>query len=66
MRCSCAMTASRVTPPVDEKGADVEGAEEAGGVAVSVCGRFGRSWALLHLIGAASMAHIGENSVDFG
>jgi len=41
MRYNCAMTASRVTPPTDEKGADVEGAEEVGGVVVSVCGRFG-------------------------
>ena len=40
MHCSCAMTASRVTPPVDEKGTDVEGAEEAGRVVVSVCGHF--------------------------
>ena len=36
MRCSYAMTASRVTPPTDEEGADVEGAEEAGGAAVCV------------------------------
>ena len=60
------MTALRITPPADEEGTNVEGAEEAGGVAVSVCGRFGRSWSLLHLIGVASMAHIGEKSVDFG
>ena len=42
MRCSCAMTPSRVTPPVDEEGVDVEGAEEAGGVIVSIRGRFSR------------------------
>ena len=41
MRCNCAMTASRVTPPADEEGADVEEAEEVGEVAVSVHGRFG-------------------------
>ena len=38
MCCSCAMTASRVTPPTDEEGANVEGAEEAGGAAIYVCG----------------------------
>ena len=43
MCCSCAMTLSRVTPPADEEGADVEGAEEVGGVIVSVRGRFSRS-----------------------
>ena len=40
MHYSCSMTASRVTPPVDEEGPDVEGAEEAGGVAVSVHDHF--------------------------
>ena len=60
------MTPSRVTPPADEEGADVEGEKEARGVAVSVCDRFGRSWASLHLMGATSMAHIGEKSVDSG
>ena len=54
------MTASRVTPLVDEEGADVEGAEEAGGVAVSVRGRFGRSRALLRLTVVTSMVHIIE------
>ena len=43
MRYSCTMTALRVTPPTDEEGAYVEGAEEAGGVIVSVRGRFGQS-----------------------
>ena len=43
MHCSYAMTSLRVTPPTDEKGVDVEGAEEAGGAANSVYGRFGRS-----------------------
>ena len=41
MRCSCAMTVSKVTPPADEKGANVERAEEAGGAIVSVHGHFG-------------------------
>ena len=43
MRCSCAMTPSRVTPRADEEGADVEGVKEAGGVIVSIHGHFGRS-----------------------
>ena len=43
MRSSYAITASKVTPPTDEEGVDVEGAEEVGGVAVFVCGCFGRS-----------------------
>ena len=65
MRCSCAMTASRVTPPADEEGVDVEGAKEAGGVVVPVCGRFGRRWALLCLMVAVFMAHIGGKCVGF-
>ena len=60
MDCSCAMIASRVTPPVDEEGADVEEAEEAGRVTVSVRGRFSRSWASLRLTIAASMEHMTE------
>jgi len=43
MRSSYAMIASRVTPPADEEGADVEGVEEAGGVTVSVCCCFSRN-----------------------
>ena len=43
MHCNCAMTTSRITSPTDEEGADVEGVEEAGRVAVFVRGRFGRS-----------------------
>ena len=58
------MTALRVTPPVDEEGADVEGAEEAGGVAIFVLGRFGRNWATLRLTVVASMAYITEKCVD--
>ena len=50
MRRNCATTASRVTLPADEEGVDVEGAEEARGVAVSVHDHFGRSWALLRLM----------------
>ena len=35
--------ASRVIPPTEEEGADVDRAEEAGGVAILVHGHFGRS-----------------------
>ena len=41
MRTSCAMMALRVTPPVEDKGVEVERVEEAGGVTVSVCGYLG-------------------------
>ena len=58
MRCSYAMIASRVTPPIDEEGADVEGAKKARGVTIFVCGYFSQSWASLRLMVAASMAHI--------
>ena len=37
--------ASRVTPPTEEEGVEVDRAEEAGGVTVLVRGHFGRSWA---------------------
>ena len=60
------MTTLRVIPLADEKGVDVEGAEEAGGVAVFVRGRFGRSWASLCLTIAASMAHISEKMRRLG
>jgi len=48
--------ASRVTPPAEEKGAEVDGAEEVGGVIVSVRGDFGQSWASLRLTDAQLMA----------
>ena len=40
MRTSYAMMTSRVTPPAEEEGAEVGVVEEAGGVTVSVRGRF--------------------------
>ena len=43
MCTSCAMLASRVTPSAEEKLAKVDGVEEAGGAAVSVCVRLRRS-----------------------
>ena len=58
--------ASRVTPPADEEEADEEEADEVGGVAVSVYGHFGRSWASLRLMATRSMEHIGEKCVDSG
>jgi len=54
------MTASRVTPPTDEEGANVERAEEAGGAAIYVCGHFSRSWASLRFTVAISMVHMIE------
>ena len=60
MHCSCVITALRVTPLVDEEGADVEGAEEVEGATVSIHGRFGRSWVSLSLTIAASTAHMTE------
>ena len=65
MRISFAMMTSRVTPPVEE-GAEVDGAEEAGGVAVSVYGYFGESWALLCLTVTALIAHITVKQGDLG
>ena len=57
MHYNCTMTTSRVIAPANEEGADVEGVEEARGVAVSV-------WASLRLTVAVFMAHIMEKCVD--
>ena len=54
MRSSCAMTASNVTPPLKEEGAEVDGMEGARGVIVLVRGRFDRH--LLRRTNAALMA----------
>ena len=43
MHSSCAMTASSVTPPTEEEGAEVDGAKWVGGVVISVRGHFGPS-----------------------
>ena len=48
--------ASRVTPPLEEEGAKVEGMVEAGGSVISVHGHFGRIWASLRRTEAALMA----------
>ena len=58
MHTSCAMIASRVTPPAKDEGAEVDGAVEAGGAVVSVWGYLKRSCAILRLMVATSMAHI--------
>ena len=57
MHTSCAMIASRVTPPAEDEGKEVDGAIEAGGAVVSVWGYLERSCAILRIMVAASMAH---------
>ena len=66
MRISCAMMASSVTPPTEEEGAKVDGAVEAGGVAVSVQGCLEQSYAILRLMVAVSMAHMNVKWGDLG
>ena len=66
MCTSYAMMASRVTPPAEEEGAEVDRAEETGGVVITVRSYFSQSWASLHLTVTASIAHIGEKCVDSG
>ena len=56
MHTSCAMMSSRVTPLVEEEGADVDGAIAAGGITILNC--LERSGTLLRLTVAASMAPI--------
>jgi len=65
MLTSCAMMALRDIPPAKE-GAEVDEAEEAGGVAILVRGHFSRSWASLHLTVATFMAHMTEKYGDSG
>ena len=52
------MTASRVIPPIEDEGVDVDGVKEAREATVSVWGRRDLSCASLHLTVAASMAHM--------
>ena len=66
MCTSYAMMASRVTSPAKEEGAAADRAEEAGRVAISVCGHFSQSWASHCLIVDASMAHITKKYGDSG
>ena len=58
------MIASRVTPPVEEKGAEVDGAEGVGG-AVNP-DPLKRSCASLRLMVVASMTHITWKWLDIG
>ena len=53
MRTSCAMMASSVTPPTEDKGA-----VEAGGAAISIRGCLSLSCAALYQTVVASMAHM--------
>ena len=50
------MIATRVIPPIEEEGMEVDGAEGVGGAANP--DRLEHSYALLRLMVAASMAHI--------
>ena len=58
------MIASKVTPPVEEEGAEVEGAEEVGGVAVP--DRLECSCASLRLTVAMSMTHMTWKWLEIG
>ena len=52
--------ASKVIPPLEEEGAEVDGMKEARGVAVLVCGYFNQNWASLHRTDGALKAPIKE------
>ena len=58
MRTSYAMMTLKVTPLAEDEGAEVDGAVEAGGVAVSIQGRLDLSCALLCRTVVASIAFI--------
>ena len=58
MRISYAMMALSVTPPIEDEGAEVDGAVEAGGAAIAIQGCLDRSCVVLLLTIAASMAHM--------
>jgi len=60
MCTSYAMLASSVIPPTKDEGVEVDGAVEAGGVAVFVWGCLDLSCVALRLMVAASMAPIME------
>ena len=64
MPTSYAMMASRVTPPAEDKGAEVDGAVEAGGVAVSIRGHLSLSCASLCRTIAAFMALITGKEIE--
>ena len=58
MHTSYAMMASRVTPLVEDKGVEVDGAVEARGVAIFIRGCLSLSCASSHRMVAASMTLI--------
>ena len=58
MHTSCAMMASKVTPPAVDEGAEGDGAEEARGVAVFVLGCLGLSCTVFCLTVTASVSPI--------
>ena len=58
MHTSCTMMASRVTPPIEDEGVEVDGAIEAGGVVVFVWGSLSLSYASLRLTVVAFMTFI--------
>ena len=60
MRSSCAMMVTSVTLPLEEEGAEVDGAEEAKGVAILVYGHFGKSWDPLRLTNRTDGIYDGE------
>ena len=60
MHTSCAMMASSVTSPTDDKEAEVDGAVEVGGVAICVWGCLSLRCASLCQMVAAFMAPITE------
>ena len=54
------MITSKVILPIEEEGAEVDGAKEVGGATICVWGPCGLSCALLHQTVSASMAPIME------
>ena len=64
MHTSCAIMSSRVTPLLEEEGADMDEAVEVGGI--SILDYLERSWALLRLTVAVSMAHITWKWLEMG
>ena len=60
------MMASCVTPPVEDKGVEVDGAVDAEGVAVCVWGCLGLNYAMLCRTVVAFMTHIYEKWGDLG
>ena len=60
------MMASKVTPPAEDEGAEVDGAVQVRGVTVFVQGHLGLSCAALRLTVAESMAPMAEKIGDLG